>query len=175
MSDESYFLLLKETLENTDIDKKILLTGESTICRKRFIQTVQICKEYGFDVIINTTGKGLSYMYLDKSLSQYLIGSISKIIINRMAIEQNENNKIFHGENITKEQIEDYIFFFKMNDIKIEIASEIFKNTTLNDVLDFVEFYHNLGCETISFDVIDECNINFDVKYKNMSIVTETL
>lgn len=160
--DKDYFNSLEKVLrELKGKGFEITITGgEPTLLKKRFVETLRLCKEYGFPCrTVSTTGLLLTEKYEGKSLCRHLIENdfIHNINISRMAISDFENEKIFNCKNntrnISNKDISKLATYFKLNDAEMRISCNLLEGfiDSFPKMLEFVDFYRNLDVETVMF------------------------
>lgn len=139
--------------------------GEPTLDTFKFIKTIQLCKQYGVKCrTVSTTGINLMQTFNKKPICQYMIenGFIHNINISRMHYDELKNAEIFNGKNISNDDIKRLALFFKMNDAEMRISCNLIKGyiDDAEKMINFVNYYRNLGVETIMFRELEKCKCN---------------
>ena len=167
-SDEAYEKSLKEVLNEKDFE--ITITGgEPTLNMKRLIFTMKECFDRNLHCrTFSTTGFNLLKEYENKQLWNYLIdyNFVHNINISRMNIDQNINDNIFGNKNITNKDIEKLAYFFRTNNAEMRISCNLIKDSidSFKSMLNFVDFYSNIGVQTVMFRE----TIGYDLKFSNI-------
>ena len=167
-SDEIYEKSLKEVLDEKDFE--ITITGgEPTLNMKRLIFTMKECFDRNLHCrTFSTTGFNLLKEYENKQLWNYLIdyNFVHNINISRMNIDQNINDNIFGNKNITNKDIEKLAYFFGTNNAEMRISCNLIKGSidSFKSMLNFVDFYSNIGVQTVMFRE----TIGYDLKFSNI-------
>ena len=156
ISDELYYKSLEKVLNELDPKYfEITITGgEPTLKKERFVKTIKICHKKGFKFrTISTNGLNLLSKYRGKELCEYMIenNTIHNINISRMDI--NNNKEVMGIDSVSNKDIEKLARFFNMHDAEMRISCNLMKNhvDTLEKILEFVDYYQNLGVPTIMF------------------------
>lgn len=158
ITDEQYFDYLENVLQNLQ-GKGIEITitgGEPTLNPKRFLNTMKLCDKYNFPCrTVSTTGLNLLQYYEGKPLCQYMIeyGFIHNINISRMHFDEDKNQSIFKGKNISNDELSKLAMFFKMNDAEMRVSCNIIKDyiDSQDKMLDFVDKFIDIGVDSIMF------------------------
>lgn len=165
MTDNEYFYGVETLLKNlNNNDFEITITGgEPTLNMKKFVETIHLCNYYHFKCrTVSTTGKNLLNIFNGKHICQYMIEEnfIHNINISRMHYNENKNAEVFQGINITNDEIEKLSTFFKLNDAEMRISCNLLNKYIDNfpKMLEFVDFYKNIGVDTIMFRELVGCN-----------------
>ena len=167
-SDEVYEKSLKKVLDEKNFE--ITITGgEPTLNMKRLIFTMKECFDRNLHCrTFSTTGFNLLKEYGNKQLWNYLIdyNFVHNINISRMNIDQNINDNIFGNKNITNKDIEKLAYFFGTNNAEMRISCNLIKGSIDNfkSMLNFVDFYSNIGVQTVMFRE----TIGYDLKFSNI-------
>lgn len=167
-SDGVYEKSLKAVLDEKDFE--ITITGgEPTLNMKRLIFTMRECFERNLHCrTFSTTGFNLLKEYKNKQLWNYLIdyNFIHNINISRMNIDQNINDNIFGNKNITNKDIEKLAYFFETNNAEMRLSCNLIKGSVDNfeGMLNFVDYYSNIGVQTIIFRE----TIGYDLQFSNI-------
>ena len=167
-NDEVYEKSLKKVLDEKDFE--ITITGgEPTLNMKRLIFTMKECFDRNLHCrTFSTTGFNLLKEYENKQLWNYLIdyNFVHNINISRMNIDQNINDNIFGNKNITNKDIEKLAYFFGTNNAEMRISCNLIKGSIDNfkSMLNFVDFYSNIGVQTVMFRE----TIGYDLKFSNI-------
>ena len=155
-SDSFYYKSLKETLnELSPSEFEITITGgEPTIKIERFVKTLKMCYDYGFRFrTISTNGLNLLKKYKGKEVCEYMVenGAVHNISISRMDI--NNNKEIMGIDSITDNDIEKLANFFNNHDAEMRISCNLINGyvDSMDKILEFVDYYHNLGVPTVMF------------------------
>lgn len=181
--DDIYYFSLEKTLsELQGKGFEITLTGgEPTLFPDRFVKTMELCKKHGFSCrTVSTTGIGLGTVYKEIPLYQHMIENnfIHNINISRMHYDESLNKEIFKGNNISNDDIEKLSLFFKMHDAQMRISCNLIPNyiDDFNKMLYFVDFYRNLGLDSVMFRELQGCEnillssiVNFDDRFEYLT------
>ena len=155
-SDEFYYKSLEETLDELDPKEfEITITGgEPTLKKERYVRTIKMCHDRGFHFrTISTNGLNLLEKYKGKELCEYMVenGAVHNINISRMDI--NKNNEVMGNDPVTNKEIERLARFFNNHDAEMRISCNLMNGyvDTMDKILEFVEYYQNLGVPTVMF------------------------
>lgn len=169
-----------EEFKKTDAPIEITITGgEPTLDIERLVKVMQLCKKYRFNCrTFSTTGKGLFELYNGIPLYKHLVDNefIHNINISRMSIDDNINDSIMNGHNITNNDIEMLAAYFKYNNADMRISCNLLPQevNTLEKLLEFENFFRNLGVESIMFREVISSNHSKIVYPKLSNILSKT-
>ena len=158
VDDETYFHNLEKILQNKgDLHLEATITGgEPTLAASRMVETIRLLKKFGVNErTVSTTGIGLLNKYENKTILQHLIENdyTHNISISRMSIDEDTNNEVLHGKNITNETLRKIAFICDTNGVQLRTSTNILAGYVDNyqKMLDFVDFQHGLGINSCLF------------------------
>ena len=141
-----------------DINPFITITGGEPTISKRLIPTLKKIKDRGFKIrTFSTNGSHLLDKVDNKPLIQYMLENnvLNNINISRMVIDDNENSKIMkiNVKESNNNNLRKIASFANINNIEIRISCNLLKEgvNDLKTILEFKDFYNNLGIKTVMF------------------------
>lgn len=140
-----------------DVHLEATITGgEPTLNPERFVETIRILKHYGIkERTVSTTGIGLLNKYENKTLLQHLIelDYTHNISVSRMAITDEDNNRILQGKNISNDVLKNIAYFSIINGVQLRTSTNVISGEidTLEKILSFVDFQHGNYIESCLF------------------------
>lgn len=158
ISDEEYYKSLSRLFDELKrLPIEITITGgEPTFNKERFVETMRLCKAYGFKCrTVSTVGTNLMQPYFERDLCEWMIryGFTHNINISRMTKEDVINDKILKGKNLTNQDIRRLALFFRLRNAEMRISCNLIKGyiDDFDKMLDFVSFYRKQGVDTVMF------------------------
>lgn len=147
ISNEAYYAGLErdlDMLKNVHIEATIT-GGEPTLHPERFVETLKMLTKAGVkERTVSTTGYGLLNKYENKHLLQHLIDFdyIHNISISRMSIDDDLNNKILNGKNISNADLKSLAWYAEVNGVEARTSCNLMKQgvNSLDSILDYVNF-----------------------------------
>lgn len=164
MTDEAYINGLVRLFEEIDPDDfEVTITGgEPTLDAYRFVQTMRLCKKYGLRCrTVSTTGINLLSLYEGKPLCQHMLenGFVNNINISRMHYDEEMNQEVFRGQNLSNEEIQKLALFYRLNDAEMRVSCNLMEGyiDNFDKVMDYIGFYTGVGVETVIFRELAGC------------------
>lgn len=158
-NDEEYMNRLREVLiKIRPINPSISITGgEPTRC-KRLVQILELINELGFRKrTITTNGSCLLHEVKGKTILQHLIdNNFSHLNISRTHYSEEVNKKIMRfndGEYCSNDDISKIVKQALANNLRPRMSCLLLKEGihTIDDILNYLEFYSKLGLDNIIF------------------------
>lgn len=171
LSTPKFLTKLEETLDELAYAPiEVTITGgEPTIDPERFVKTLTILNKYGIPCrTVSTTGYNLLKEYNNYTLAQYLIdsGYIHNISISRMAFDEEQNNMLMSGQNITNSELERLFTFFKLNGAEARVSCNLMPDgvNSLDMMLQFLQQQNEIGADSVMFRQIEGDHPKIDIK-----------
>lgn len=159
LCDQDYYKMLDYYLDFfKEIKPWITITGGEPTISKRLIPTLEKIKEKGFKIrTFSTNGSHLLDKIGEKTVLQYMLENhvLNNVNLSRMAIDDEENSRIMRIA--TKDSNNVYLrkiaTFANTNAIEMRLSCNLLKEGVhdLNGILQFKDFYNQLGIQTIMF------------------------
>lgn len=155
-------------LSGTPIEATIT-GGEPTINPERFVETLSILHKHNIPCrTVSTTGYQLLYEYKGYPLAKYLIdnGYIHNISISRMSFDEKQNDVLMSGQNISNQELERLLTFFKLNGAEARISCNLLPNgvNSLDLMLQFLRDQNQIGADSVMFRQIEGNFPKIDIK-----------
>lgn len=174
IDNKEYLATLEKCLKELKGKKMeaVITGGEPTLNPYRLIKTMELCNKYNMPCkSVLTNGYNLLEEFKGKPLCQYMVdyGFTNNTQISRNCIDEDENNDIFKGHNISNQKIEEIVRFFKANNADVVISCNLVKGyvDNIDKILEFVSFYMDMGVNTIIFRelagdkrILDSCKVS---------------
>ncbi len=159
LNDKEYYDSLDYYLDFfKNIKPWITITGGEPTISNRLIPTLKKIKDKKFKIrTFSTNGSHLLDKVDSKPLIQYMLENnvLNNINISRMVIDDDENSKIMNIniKDSNNNNLRKIATFANVNDIEIRLSCNLLKEgvNDLNTILEFKDFYNNLGIKTVMF------------------------
>ena len=177
MSDSTYYEDLENALNRlSGVHLEATITGgEPTYLPERLVKTVRMLAAHGVhERTVSTTGYGLLDKYEGKTLFQHLIenGFTHNISISRMSTDDWENDRMLSGNkyspsrrNIGNDELRRLATIAKANGVQLRTSTNLIRGTaeshyvrTYRQMLEFVDFQHELGIDSCLFRELEGNN-----------------
>lgn len=156
LNDQDYLYNLDRVLDKfKDIKPYLTLTGGEPTKDRKLVPILKLIKDKGFKTrTFATNGTGLFDRYEDKTIITHLLenGVINNINVSRMVIDEVENEKIM-GIKLSNNEIKRIFTYGRINNMDIRLSCNLQKYgvKNLNDIINYIDFYNNIGVETVMF------------------------
>ena len=156
LGDKDYFNNLEKVLINIkNINPRISITGGEPTKSNRIVNLLRLIKKHNYKLrTFSTNGSGLFDLYEDKYIIEHMKENncINNINVSRMSTDDLLNKEIM-GTNITNDLIKRIFMYGKINNMDIRLSCNLLANSVkdLDSILNFVNFYENMGVDTIMF------------------------
>lgn len=145
----------------------ITITGGEPTKSNKLVPIIRLIKEKGFKTrTFATNGTGLFDRFERKTIITHLLenGIINNINVSRMVTNDVDNESIM-GIKLSNREIERIFTYGKINNMDIRLSCNLQKCgvNDLNSIINYVDFYDNLGVDTVMFREL----IPFDNKIYN--------
>jgi len=172
LDNDKYFKMLDYYLDFfKDIKPWITITGGEPTISDRLIPTLEMIKSKGYKIrTFSTNGTNLIKKIKGKPIIQYMLENnvFNNINISRMVIDDVTNAKIMNiKNNISKnDDLKVIATYADANDIEIRLSCNLLTNgvNSLEEMLNFKEYYNDLGISTIMFREL--IPLNYEQPYK---------
>lgn len=156
LNDDRYFKALEMVLDSLkQIDNYITITGGEPAKSNRLVKILRLIKEKGFKTrTFATNGTGLFDLYEDKPIIQHMLENnvINNINVSRMVIDEDKNKELMRLDQ-NNDLIRKIFNFGKINNMDMRLSCNLHKDgvKTLEDILEYNDYYDKLGIDTIMF------------------------
>lgn len=156
INDQDYLYNFDRVLDKfKNIKPYITITGGEPTKNLKLIPIIRKIKKSGFKTrTFATNGTGLFDRYERKTIISHLLenGVINNINVSRMVIDDLENEKIM-GIKQSNREIERIFTYGRINNMDIRLSCNLQKYgvKNLNDIINYIDFYNNIGVETVMF------------------------
>jgi len=157
-SDKEYIERLDYVLNQLkDLNPAIAITGGEPTKSSKLVPTLQLIKRYGYRYkSFSTNGSGLLDLVDNKPILQHMLENnvVQNINISRMHSDQRVNSKLMMTPYaISNEDVQRIATFCNTNGMGVRMGCTLQKGgvTNLKEILDYRDFYKNLGVETTLF------------------------
>lgn len=176
--DETYLRNLEHIFyELRNLPIEVTITGgEPTLFPERLVRILNLTKKYGLKHrTFSTNGIGLLNLYHGKLILQYMkeCGAVRNINLSRMAIDQKENDSIFHSNTLTLDEIKTIAQFCHINDMDVRLSCNLMKSYihTPEQILDYIRMAEEVNIENIIFREL----VDYEKEFVSLNVIEDEL